>query len=247
MKKLFYLFLTCLLLAGCRDNRFYLDKVEALWKVDYDSVQHYLLKVDSASLTQEDALDYYYFRMKASYAYLMAMDKNQLDSLIGTMKVHYPKGHERAFDARFLQMVYYYNRLDDRKVTDGLIDELRGYIRNRRDSSFWYRYKYQLKFYQNEGDSALCYLNEAAKSRLFNDAQIYSLRGDLYQAKQQADSAVYCYLMAMELDSVTPMFQSARLVVDLLPKQKDTKKALEILERLRERIKRADVPYYNLI
>ena len=247
MKKLFYLLLTCLLLVGCRDNRYYLDKVQALWGADYDSVQHYLLKVDSASLTQEDALDYYYFRMKASYAYLMAMDKNQLDSLIGTMKVHYPKGHERAFDARFLQMVYYYNRLDDRKVTDGLIDELRGYIRNRRDSSFWYRYKYQLKFYQNEGDSALCYLNEAAKSRLFNDAQIYSLRGDLYQAKQQADSAVYCYLMAMELDSVTPMFQSARLVVDLLPKQKDTKKALEILERLRERIKRADVPYYNLI
>jgi hypothetical protein len=69
----------------------------------------------------------------------------------------------------------------------------------------------------------------------------------LYQAKQQADSAVSCYLMAMELDSVTPMFQSARLVVDLLPKQKDTKKALDLLERLRERIKRADVPYYNLI
>ena len=247
MRKLLYLFLTCLLLVGCRDNRYYLDKVEALWGTDYDSVQYYLLKVDSASLTQEDALDYYYFRMKASYAYLMAMDKNQLDSLISTMKVHYPKGHERAFDARFLQMVYYYNRLDDRKVTDGLADELRGYIRNRRDSSFWYRYKYLLKFYQNEGDSALRYLNEAAKSRLFNDVQIYSLRGDLYQAKQQADSAVSCYLMAMELGSVTPMFQLARLVVDLLPKQKDTKKALEVLTRLRERIKRADVPYYNLI
>ena len=247
MKKLFYLFLTCLLLVGCRDNRFYLDKVEALWGTNYDSVQYYLLKVDSASLTPEDALDYYYFRMKASYAYLVAMDKSQQDSMMAMMKVHYPKGHERAFDARFLQLVYYYSRLDDRKVTDGLIDELRGYIRNRRDSSFWYRYKYQLKFYQNEGDSALRYLNEAAKSRLFNDVQIYSLRGDLYQAKQQADSAVSCYLMAMELGSVTPMFQLARLVVDLLPKQKDTKKALEVLTRLRERIKRADVPYYNLI
>ena len=247
MRKLLILFLTCLLLAGCRGNRYYLDKVEALWGVDYDSVQYYLLKVDSASLTQEDVLDYYYFRMKASYAYLMAMDKNQLDSLVGTMKVHYPKGHERAFDARFLQLVYYYSRLDDRKVTDGLADELRGYIRNRRDSSFWYRYKYLLKFYQSEGDSALHYLNEAAEFRLFKEAKIYSLRGDLYQAKQQADSAVSCYLMAMELDSVTPMFQLARLVVDLLPQQKDTKKALELLDRLRERIKRADVPYYNLI
>ena len=247
MRKLLYLFLTCLLLAGCRGNRFYLDKVEALWGADYDSVQHYLLKVDSASLTPEDALDYHYFRMKASYAYLMAMDKSQLDAMIRTMKECYPKGHERAFDARFLQLVYYYSRLDDMKVADGLADELRGYIRNRRDSSFWYRYKYLLKFYQSEGDSALHYLNEAAKFRLFNEARIYSLRGDLYQTKQQADSAVSCYLMAMELDSVTPMFQLARLVVDLLPQQKDTKKALELLARIRERIKRADIPYYNLI
>ena len=215
MRKLLYLFLTCLLLAGCRGNRFYLDKVEALWGTNYDSVQHYLLKVDSASLNPEDALDYYYFRMKASYAYLVAMDKSQLDSMMAMMKERYPKGHERAFDARFLQLVYYYNRLDDKKVADGLADELREYIRNRRDSSFWYRYKYQLKFYQNEGDSALHYLNEAAEFRLFNEARIYSLRGDLYQAKQQADSAVSCYLMAMELDSVTPMFPLARLVVDL--------------------------------
>ena len=206
MRKLFYLFLTCLLLVGCRDNRFYLDKVEALWGTDYDSVQYYLLKVDSASLTQEDALDYYYFRMKASYAYLMAMEKSRLDSMISTMKVHYPKGHERAFDARFLQMVYYYNRLDDRKVTDGLIDELRGYIRNRRDSSFWYRYKYLLKFYQSEGDSALHYLNEAAKYRLFSEARIYALRGDLCQAKQQGDSAAWYYLKTMEVFTITSLW-----------------------------------------
>ena len=247
MRKLLYLFLTCLLLVGCRGNRYYLDKVEALWGTDYDSAQYYLLKVDSASLTREDALDYYYFRMKASYAYLMAMEKNQLDSLIGIMKEHYPKGHERAFDARFLQIVYYYNRLDGRKVADGLADELREYIRNKRDSFFWYRYKFLLKFYQNEGDSALHYLNEAAKFRLFNEARIYSLRGDLYQASQQADSAVSCYLMAMELDSVTPIFQLARVVVDLLPQQKDTKKALELLATVRERIRRADIPYYNLM
>lgn len=247
MRKLVYLFLMCLLLAGCRGNRYYLDKVEALWGVDYDSVQNYLLKVDSASLTQEDALDYHYFRMKASYDYLMAMDKNQLDSMIDMMKERYPKGHERAFDARFLRMVYYYNRLDDKKVADGLADELRGYIRNKRDSSFWYRYKYLLKFFQDEADSALHYLNEAAKSRLFSEARVYSLRGDLYQAKQQGDSAAWYYLKAMELDSVTPMFQLANLVLDFLPMQKEPKKALELLARLRERIKRADIPYYNMI
>ena len=247
MRKLLYLFLTCLLLAGCRDNRYYLDKVEALWGVDYDSVQHYLLKVDSASLTQEDALDYHYFRMKASYAYLMAMEKSLLDSMIGTMKERYPKGHERAFYARFFQMVYYYNRLDDKKVTDGLADELRGYIRNKRDSSRWYRYKYLLKFYQDDADSALHYLNEAAKYRLFSEARIYALRGDLCQAKQQGDSAAWYYLKTMELDSSIPMFQLAKLVLDFLPQQKDSKKALELLARLRDRIKRADIPYYNMI
>lgn len=247
MRKLLYLFLTCLLLAGCRGNRYYLDKVEALWGVDYDSVQHYLLKVDSASLTQEDALDYYYFRMKASYAYLMAMEKSRLDSMIGTMRERYPKGHERAFYARFFQMVYYYNRLDDKKVTDGLADELRGYIRNKRDSSRWYRYKYLLKFYQDDADSALHYLNEAAKYRLFSEARIYALHGDLCQAKQQGDSAAWYYLKAMELDSSIPIFQLANLVLDFLPQQKDSKKALELLARLRERIKRADIPYYNMI
>lgn len=247
MRKLLYLFLTCLLLAGCRGNRYYLDKVEALWGVDYDSVQHYLLKVDSASLTQEDALDYHYFRMKASYDYLMAMEKSLLDSMIGTMKERYPKGHERAFDARFLQMVYYNNRLDDKKVTDGLADEVREYIRNKRDSSRWYRYKYLLKFYQDDADSALHYLNGAAKYRLFSEARIYALRGDLCQAKQQGDSAAWYYLKTMELDSSIPMYQLAKLVLDFLPQQKDSKKALELLARLRERIKRADIPYYNLM
>ena len=247
MRKLLYLFLTCLLLAGCRDNRYYLDKVEALWGGDYDSVQHYLLKVDSASLTQEDALDYHYFRMKASYAYLMAMEKSRLDSMIGTMRERYPKGHERAFDARFLQLVYYYNRLDDRKRADDLADESREYIRNKRDSSRWYRYKYLLKFYQDDADSALHYLNEAAKYRLFSEARIYALHGDLCQAKQQGDSAAWYYLKAMELDSIIPMFQLANLVLDFLPQQKDSKKALELLARLRDRIKRADIPYYNMI
>ena len=57
MKKLLYLFLTCLFLAGCRGNRYYLDKVESLWGVDYDSVQYYLLKVDSTSLDSNEWID----------------------------------------------------------------------------------------------------------------------------------------------------------------------------------------------
>ena len=68
MKKLLYLFLACVLLVGCRDNRFYLDQTEAWWRVNSDSMLYYLQKVDSASLTPEEALDYQLFRMRASYA-----------------------------------------------------------------------------------------------------------------------------------------------------------------------------------
>ena len=122
MRKLFYLFLTCLLLAGCRDNRFYLDQAEAWWRVNSDSMLYYLQKVDSASLTPEQSLDYQLFRMRASYAYLMSMEKEKLDSIFGILKHRYPRGHEWAFDVRYMQLVYYYNRLGDKKMLKIILD-----------------------------------------------------------------------------------------------------------------------------
>ena len=118
MRKLLYLFLVCMLLMGCRGNRYYLDKVEALWGVDYDSMQYYLLSVDSASLTSDESIDYQYFRMMASNNYLMSLGKQQVDSLVCIMKQRYPIGHERAFRCRQIELLYYYNKLNEWQKVD---------------------------------------------------------------------------------------------------------------------------------
>ena len=243
MRKLVYLFLMCLLLVGCRDNRFYLDQAKAWWRVNSDSMLYYLQKVDSASLTPEEALDYQLFRMRASYAYLMSMKKEKLDSIAGLLKHRYPRGHEWAFDARYMQLVYYYNRLADKKAADSMADELKQYLRNHRDSVHWYGYKYLHKYHQKETDSAFHYLDEGTKLGLFNEGDVYSSRGDLYQIKQQKDSAAWYYLKALEMDSTTNVFHLSRLVVDLLSDKKEIGKASELLKKVRKRMKRSDIPY----
>lgn len=247
MKKLLYLFLTCLLLVGCRDNRFYLDQTKAWWRVNSDSMLYYLQKVDSASLTPEQSLDYQLFRMRASYAYLMSMEKEKLDSIFGILKHRYPRGHEWAFDVRYMQLVYYYNRLDDKKTAGSMADELKQYLRNHRDSVHWYRYKYLHQFHQKETDSAFHYLDEGAKLGLFIEQDVYSSRGDLYQIKQQKDSAAWYYLKALEMNSTTNVFHLSGLVMDMLSDEKEVGKAGELLEKLRKRMKRSDIPYYNLV
>ena len=247
MRKLLYLFLMCVLLVGCRDNRFYLDQTEAWWRVNSDSMLYYLQKVDSASLTPEEALDYQLFRMRASYAYLMSMEKEKLDSIFGLLKHRYPPGHEWAFDARYMQLVYYYNRLDDKKTSDSISNVLKRCLLSYRDSVLWYRYKYLHKYHQKETDSAFHYLNEGTKLQLFSEQDVYASRGDLYQIKQQKDSAAWYYLKALEMDSTTNVFHLSRLVVDLLSGEKEMGKATELLEKLRKRMKRSDIPYYNLV
>ena len=247
MKKLLYLFLTCLRLVGCRDNRFYLDQTKAWWRVNSDSMLYYLQKVDSASLTPEQSLDYQLFRMRASYAYLMSMEKKKLDSIAGLLKHRYPRGHEWAFDARYMQLVYYYNRLDDKKTAGSMADELKQYLRNHRDSVHWYGYKYLHKYHQKETDSAFHYLDEGAKLGMFSEQDVYVLRGDLYQIKQQKDSAAWYYLKALEMNSTTNVFHLSGLVMEMLSDEKEVGKAGELLEKLRKRMKRSDVPYYNLV
>ena len=247
MRKLLYLFLMCVLLVGCRDNRFYLDQTEAWWRVNSDSMLYYLQKVDSASLTPEEALDYQLFRMRASYAYLMSMEKEKLDSIFGLLKHRYPRGHEWAFDARYMQLVYYYNRLDDKKTSDSISNELKRCLLTHRDSVLWYRYKYLHKYHQKKTDSAFHYLNEGAKLGLFSERDVYASRGDLYQIRQQKDSAAWYYLKALEMNSTTNVFHLSGLVMDMLSDEKEVGKAGELLEKLRKRMKRSDIPYYNLV
>ena len=207
MKKLLYLFLTCLLLAGCRGNRYYLDKVEALWSVDYDSVMYCLQKVDSASMTSDEWLDYHYFRMRASFGYLMSMEKNQVDSLLGILK---------------------------------------SYTLLPKDSSRWYSYKYQTKWRLDEKDSSLHYIQEAIGLGLWKGNFAHERQAYVYQTMGQPDSAIASYLDAMEQDTTQQLFALDRQVMDLLLELKDVRKALEYLEAVRKRMRRSDIPYYNL-
>ena len=246
MKKLLYLFLTCLLLAGCRGNRYYLDKVEALWSVDYDSVMYCLQKVDSASMTSDEWLDYHYFRMRASFGYLMSMEKNQVDSIIRVFKEHYPMGHERAFDGRLLEVAYTYNRLNEFRKVDSLLGILKSYALLPKDSSRWYSYKYQTKWRLDEKDSSLHYIQEAIRLGLWKGSFAHERQAYVYQTMGQPDSAIASYLDAMEQDTTQQLFALDRQVMDLLLELKDVRKALEYLEEARKRMRRSDIPYYNL-
>ena len=247
MKKLLYLFLGCMLLAGCRGNRFYLDKVEALWGVNYDSMQYYLLKVDSVSLTPDEWMDYHFYNMMASYSYLLSMEKQQLDSVICVLKQHYPKGHERAFRIRQWELVYYNDRLGRWKEGDSLMEDLKGYMQHKRDSSLWYYYKSHVKNALGEPDSALHYQKEAMKFRLWEDAYAYERQASVYRMNGQPDSAIAYYLKSMERDTTLSVISLNNQVLDLLVELKDSHKALEYLNKVRQRMKRADIPYYNLI
>ena len=247
MRKLLYLFLTCMLLAGCRGNRFYLDKVEALWGVDYDSVQYYLLKIDSASLTPNELLDYHYFRMRSSYSYLMSMEEKQADSIIRVFKQRYPMGHQRAFDCRQLEIAYRYNRSNEHREVDSLVDVLKPYMQTRRDSSRWYSNKYQVKWGIDEKDSALHYIKEAIRLELWKGSYAHERQAFVYRMKGQPDSAIVSYLKAMEQDSTQQLFTLDRQVLDLLVKLKDVRMALDYLAKARKQMKRTDIPYYHLV
>ena len=247
MRKLLYLFLLGICLFGCQDNRFYLDKVEALWSVDADSMRYYLLKVDSASLTPDERLDYNYYRLGSSYRYLLSQEKTELDSTLRVLEAHYPKGHARAFNVRLIRWTYCFHRLKDIGKSDVLLDEMKGFVRDRADSVFWYRCKYQQKALMQETDSAFHYLREAEKCRLMKEVFIYTQMGNLYLESQQADSALACYQKALEQDSTTDVFHLENQMLELLVKRKDFQKAWEVLAKMRTRMKREDVPYYNLV
>lgn len=247
MKKLLYLFLMCLLLVGCRGNRYYLDKVEALWGVDIDSVRYCLLQVDSTSLSSDEQLDYQYFRMMMSYTYLMSMEERKVDSLVCMMKERYPLGHKRSFRSRQIELAYYYHRQEVPHKADSLVDVLKRYALTREDSARWYIYKSQIKRRLGEPDSALQTIKEAMKLRLWGDRYAYEQQAYVHQMSGQPDSAIACYIQAMKLDTTQNVFHLNRQVLDMLVEMKDVSKALGYLEETRKRMKRMDIPYYNLM
>ena len=210
MKKLVCLFLVGLSLVGCRDNRFYLDKASALWGRNYDSLCHYLQKVDSASLTSEEQARYQFLRL-------------------GT------------------QMVYGVSRLKDWSRADSLADEMKTYLRSRRDSVAWYHYKFYIKRQREEADSAFRYLEEGASARLLDEYFVYVQKGTIFEEREELDSALTAYQCALEADSTKDVFFLSNRILDLLLKLEDYPKVWKHLERLRARMNRSDVPYYNLM
>ena len=69
----------------------------------------------------------------------------------------------------------------------------------------------------------------------------------IYWDRHQPDSAITHYLKAMDLDTTRSVFFLNNQVLDALIKVKDTRKALEYLEKTRARMSRLNVPYYHLV
>lgn len=215
MRKLLYLFLMCLSLAGCNGSRQSPDELEALLGTDY--------------------------------ATLLSAEKEQLDSAIRILKKRYPNGHEQAFRIRQIEFVYYYHRLNDERRADSIANELRFSIKDRRDSSIWYLYKYQLKWAKEEKDSAFQYVKDAVRLNLWNESYAHAQLAFLYRNAGEPDSAFVHYFRAMEADSTRNLFYLNGQVLDVLVGMKDVRKALDYLEKVRLRMRRSDIPYYNLI
>lgn len=181
------------------------------------------------------------------YSVLLSMEKEQLDSVIRIGRKHYPSGHDEAFRLGQIEFVYYYHRLDDKRRADSLANELRFCIKDHRDSAIWYIYKYQTKWALEEKDSAFHYVKDAIRLQVWPEVYAHEQLASIYSDRHQPDSAITHYLKAMELDTTRSVFFLNNLVLDALVKVKDTRKALEYLEKARARMGRPDVPYYHLV
>ena len=70
---------------GCQGNRYYLNRAEAWHDVNGDSMSYYLLKVDSAQLSADERNVYDFYRLRASYAYLISLSQEQLDEVTSSI------------------------------------------------------------------------------------------------------------------------------------------------------------------
>ena len=181
------------------------------------------------------------------YSILLSMEKEQLDSIIRIGKKHYPNGHDEAFRLRQIEFAYYYHRLDDKRRADSLANELRFCIKSHRDSAIWYIYKYQVKWALEEKDSAFHYVKDAIRLQIWPEQYVHEQLAQIYWDRSQPDSAITHYLKAMDLDTTRSVFFLNNQVLDALVKVKDTRKALEYLEKTRARMSRLNIPYYHLV
>lgn len=251
MRNLLYLFLVSfgsLLMMACRDNRYFLDKAEIMYRVNYDSMQYYLSQVDSASLVGDEWYDYYYYRL-LSYNYLMSQERESLDSLTAVLERHFATDPVKVFRIGMMRVACWFYRMEDYNKADSLLDMMSASCRTQADSIAWYRYKYNVKFALGETDSVIGYLNEMLRLRLADSGTAYLMMGDIHAQINQPDSAIVYYQKALECDTALGMnaVHYRNRILDMALSMKDFPKAWEYLTQLRQRMKRADVPYMNLI
>lgn len=248
MKNLLYLFLIGLLMSGCRGNRYYLDKVEAWEGVNNDSLAHYLHKVDSASLSPEERNVYDYYRLRASYPYLVSLAPEQLDEMTGRLEKHYSDNKRKLLHIGMTRATYATFWQGEHAKADSVLNALRALLQQREDSAYWYYYKCRTKYHLREMDSASYYVREWLAKGLVEKYRAYNTLGNTHEAVQQPDSALFYFWKAMEHSTGgKDVYAYGNRVLDKLIGRKDFPRAFEALKQLRGQMKRSDIPFVNLV
>ncbi len=249
MRKLLFFFsisLVMLLAVACHDNRCCLDKAEAMFRVNNDSMRYYLLKVDTASLTVDEWCDYHFLRL-CSYDNLMLMGKRELEDILNALEKQYRTDRVKTFRVGILRVAYHFYRLGEYEKADSILDTMSLAHIERGDSATWYTYKCTVKNALGEADVAVWYINEMLRFGWKEGERLYDYKGKLYEARNQVDSAILSYQKALDLDSALNAVHYRNRILDLSLTLGDRRKAWEYLKQLRSQMKRVDIPYLNLV
>ena len=248
MKKLIYLFLAGLLLVGCRGNRYYLNRVEAWHDVDGDSMSYYLLKVDSAELSSDERNVYDFYRLRASYAYLISLSQEQLDEVTARLEQYFFGDKRKVFLVGMMRATYAIYWARNYVQADSFLNQYRHLMQQKSDSAFWYYYKYGVKYSLKQTDSAFHYVHGWLEKDLLSKERAYNAMAYLHNALHQPDSAIFYYGKAMEhSDDVRSINFYNNRILDMVMEQKDYKRASEVMEQIRQGMRRSDIPYVNLV
>lgn len=247
-KRLIYLFILTIALTGChRSSYHHLKRAQDLWTVHFDSAQYHLVRIDSSELNGEELVEYYFMRMH-TLQYQKGLEKEKADSISRMLVKYYPEGHKRAFKARMLRSFCCIHVLGDYPEADSLITAMRPLMRSRNDSINWYGYKVGHERRLGEGDSAILYLKEALRHRVFEESYVYAQMGEIYQQMQKNDSAIESYFRALQTNTNRhDNYRNTLKVLGLLYSLKDYDKAKQYIQHLRQWMKRRDIPYINFL
>lgn len=246
MRNLLYLFLLSVMLAGCRNNSVRcLEKAGTMLGVNYDSLQYYLQRIDSASLTPDQRCEYYCLKLSTS-VYFHSLGRNKVDSISKLLMAHFRPEDPLAFRAGMIRADCYFGR-NEFHASDSIIDLMKERIKTKKDSLSWFNYKFVLKYRMGDSDSSFYYLEQMLRYELTRKQYIYDRMGWLYAEIGQTDSAITYYKVAVKEDRTRGSFFYFDKVVDLFRKEKDYVKGLNAMHELRKYSKRSDVPYVNFL